>query len=126
MNRNRNHNQNRFHEEERQHVVLPDLYFAKINEPRPVCSICGEQIEAIAEAITEPDGSYSHFDCVLEKLKQEHNVHEPDKISYVGSGNFAVVSMDEEGKFTIKEKISYESIDAFNSIKKFVDGTRNE
>ena len=33
---------------------------------------------------------YSHFDCVLEKLREREHVQEPDSISYIGHGNFAV------------------------------------
>lgn len=108
----------------RVHQVLPEVEVLKINEPRPVCSICGEPIEAIIEALSEKEGSYSHFDCVLKKIRKEYNVQEPDTVSYIGSGAFAVVTKDEEGKYIIKEKIQYESNDAFASMKKFVEGTK--
>lgn len=126
MSRNRKKGKDRGQEEQnsRKHIVLPEVEVKRIVEPRPVCSICGEPIEAIIEAITESDGTYSHFDCVLNKLKEKYNVQEPDKISYIGHGNFAVFTHDEEGKFVIKEKIAYESNDNYNSMIKYVEEHR--
>ena len=127
MNRNRNNGKNQENRApERKHVVMEDVELAKVVEPRPICSLCGQPIESIAEAITEKDGSYSHFDCVLKKLSEQYNVKEPEKVSYFGCGCFAVVGTNEEGKFYIKEKINYESTDAFSSMKKFVEASREQ
>lgn len=123
--KNSNLNQNiNEHEPSREHIVLPEVEVKKVKEPRPMCSICSEPIESIIEAISEPDGSYSHFDCVLNKLAKEHNVKDDEKISYVGQGCFAIFTKNEEGNFVIKEKISYENANAFDSMKKFVEGTK--
>lgn len=108
----------------RPHMDIPEVEVKKVKEPRPVCSICGEPIESIIEAITESDGNYSHFDCVIDKIKNEYKVSENEKVSYIGQGNFAVFVIDEEGKFTIKEKITYESANSFDSMKKFVEENR--
>lgn len=122
----RNHNRHKQNiVEERQHVVFDEVEVPKINEPRPVCCICSEPIESIIEAICEGEDKFSHFDCVIKTLTEKYNVQEPDKISYIGCGNFAVVSMDEEGKYFIKEKISYESNEAYSNMKKFVDSTKH-
>lgn len=109
---------------EKQHVVLPEVPVTRVQEPRPLCSICGEPIEAIIEAISEPDNKYSHFDCVIKTLTEKYNVKDPDKISYLGSGAFGIISPSEDGKFIIKEKINYESNEAFSSMKKFVESTK--
>ncbi|MCR5761593.1 MAG: hypothetical protein K6F82_06350 [Sphaerochaetaceae bacterium] len=124
--RNKRRNRDREQEEVqvRKHIVLPDVEVKKVVEPRPVCSICGEPIEAIIEAITESDGSYSHFDCVINKLKEKYNVKEPDKVSYIGHGSFAVFTMDEEGKYVIREKIAYESNENYASMLKYVEDNR--
>lgn len=126
MSRNRKKGKDRVQEEQnnRKHIVLPEVEVKRIVEPRPVCSICGEPIEAIIEAITESDGTYSHFDCVLNKLKEKYNVQEPEKLSYIGHGCFAVFTQDEEGRFIMKEKIAYESNDNYNSMIRFVEEHR--
>ena len=108
----------------KKHMVFDDLEVPQVNEPRPVCKICGQTIEFIAEAISESDGSFSHFDCVLEKLREEYQVNEGETLSYVGHGNFAVFEKNEEGKLTIKTRIPYESKDSYDSAKKFVEGSK--
>ena len=108
----------------KKHMVFEDLDVPQVNEPRPVCKICGQTIEFIAEAISESDGSFSHFDCVLEKLREEYQVKEGETLSYVGHGNFAVFEKNEEGKLTIKTRIPYESKDSYDSAKKFVEGSK--
>jgi len=108
----------------RKHTVMPDVEIKRIKEPRPTCSICGQPIELIVEAVSEPDGGYSHFDCIVDKLKEKYGVKEPDVVSYIGQGCFAVCSRDDEGKFFIKERISYESSEAFTRMKKFVEETK--
>lgn len=115
---NRNHNKNRIHEREEEQVRT-------VKEPRPVCSLCGEPVESIIEAIRENDGSFSHFDCVIKKIEQQYNVQAPDKVSYVGSGCFAIVTVEPNTKtFSIKQKINYESVETFNQMKKFVEGSK--
>lgn len=108
----------------RRHVALNDLVVPQVMEPRPACAICGEPIESFAEAISEPNGGYSHFDCVIDKIKAQENVQAPDSVSYIGHGTFAVVSKDFEGKYTIKTKIQYESNEAFNEMKKQVEAAK--
>lgn len=93
-----------------------------VAEPRPICSLCGEPIEAIIEAIREGENSYSHFDCVIKKIEEEYNVKAPDKVSYIGAGTFAVVTVEPATKsFTIKQRINYESVESFSQMKKYVE-----
>jgi transcription elongation factor Elf1 len=106
---------------ERTHINLDDFEVPQVVEPRPNCAICGQVIESFAEAISEPDGAYSHFDCVLDKIRQQENVQAPDTVSYIGHGTFAVVTKDAEGKYTIKTRIPYESNEAFLGMKKQVE-----
>jgi len=108
-------------ENSQERVVFEDVIVPQIKEPQPVCSICGEPIKAIIEAINEANGSYSHFDCVLKKLTQEYRVEEPSKISYIGHGTFAVVTPDGKGNYTIGDRIQYESAESFTSMKKYVE-----
>lgn len=110
--------------QERKHIVFDDLVVPQVMEPRPNCVLCGQPIEAFAEAISEPNGGYSHFDCVLEKLRAQENVQAPDTISYIGHGTFAVVSKDAEGKYFIKTRIPYESNEAFADMKKQVEAAK--
>lgn len=129
MNRNKNKSRQKQlsgAQEERKHIVLPDLQLAKVKEPKPVCAICSKTIDFISLALSEGEDRYSHFDCVLNKISQEHDVKAPDKVSYLGSGCFGIISFDEEGKFTIKEKIWYENSESFSKFKKMVEANRNE
>lgn len=95
-----------------------------LEEPKPVCSICGKPISAIIEAIREPEGTYTHFDCVLNKITNQYDVKSPDKVSYVGQGCFAIVSKGEDGHFFFKKKIQYESPDTFSSMKQYVENSK--
>lgn len=99
-------------------------YVPRVHEPHPICSLCHEPISAIIEAIQEPDGSFSHFDCVIDKIKKQYNVKENEVVSYIGHGCFAVVAKDEEGKFVFRDRIQYESTQTFDEMKKFVEGTK--
>lgn len=109
---------------ERSHISFEEVDVPQVVEPRPICVLCGEVIDNFAEAISEPNGGYSHFDCVLEKIRQQEKVQEPDSVSYIGHGTFAVVSKDAEGKYTIKTRISYESNEAFLGMKKQVEAAK--
>lgn len=111
-------------QDNRTHMIFDDIEVPKVVEPHPVCVICGEPIDGIAEAISEANGGYSHFDCVLQKIAQQENVQEPDKVSYIGHGNFAVISKDEEGKLYIKTRVPYESKENYDAMKKFVEGVK--
>ncbi len=94
------------------------------NESEHICALCGNTIKVLSEAISEPDGSLSHFDCVIEKIRKEYRVEEPDTVSYIGQGRFAVCTRDSEGKYTIRDRINYESTDSFLSMKKLVESSR--
>jgi len=106
------------------HSNMPDVEIKSINEPRPVCVLCGKTIDSIANAISEPDGGYSHFDCVIDKIRNDYNVTEPDVVSYIGQGRFGICSKDSNGNYIIKQRINYEPTDSFLAMKKFVEGTR--
>ena len=108
----------------KKHMVFDELEVPQVNEPRPVCRLCGQNIDFIAEAISESDGGFSHFDCVLNKLREEYQVKEDETLSYVGHGNFAVFAKDENGKLVIKTRIPYESKDSYDSAKRFVEGSK--
>ena len=108
----------------KRHMTFDELDVPQINEPNPICSICGKQIETIADAISESDGGFSHFDCVIAKIREQERVSEGETVSYIGHGNFAVFVKDEEGKYTIKTRIAYESKDSYDAMKKYVEDTK--
>ena len=109
---------------DRKHMAFEDVAVPQVNEPRPECRICGKPIEFIAEAISEADGGFSHFDCVIEKLRKQEAVKEGEYISYSGHGNFAVFTKDDEGHYVVKTRIPYESKESFDSAKKYVEGSK--
>ncbi len=106
---------------QRSRTYFEDVNVPQVVEPRPDCCLCNKPIELISEAISEPNGGFSHFDCVIEKLKESEHVISPDFVSYVGHGNFAVISKDENGNFFIKNKIQYESNEDYSRMKKQVE-----
>lgn len=109
---------------ERQHMKMEELAVPQVQEPLFTCALCGKPIEYIAEAISEPDGSYSHFDCVMDKIRRQENVSENEKLSYIGHGCFAVFTTGEDGKLAIRTRIQYESKETFESAKKYVESTK--
>ena len=119
-----NRKKKKFKEQPKKHMSfdVPDV--PQINEPMPVCSLCGKPIETIADSFCEPDGSYSHFDCVLDKIRKQERVSEEETVSYIGHGNFAVFYKNEEGKFVIKTRIPYESKESYDAMKQFVEGSK--
>lgn len=106
------------------HMTFDELPVPQVSEPRPVCRICGEPIEFIAESISEGDGGFSHFDCVVARIREQEDVKEDEYVSYIGHGNFAVFTKDEEGHFNIKTRVPYESKENYDSAKKYVEGTK--
>lgn len=106
------------------HSNLPIPETHDIKEPLPVCPLCGQVIQNIAESVTNPEGLYCHFDCVIQQLKEQEKPTEQQMISYVGSGNFAVVEKGPDGKFTIIKRIEYEKREAFDAMKKYVEETK--
>ena len=106
------------------HISFDEASVPQVNEPMPVCSICGKSIETIADAICEGEGSFSHFDCVIAKIREQEKVSENETVSYIGHGNFAVLYKDEDGKFVIKTRIPYESKESYDAMKKYVEGTK--
>ena len=94
-----NRKKKKFKEQPKKHMSFDVLDVPQVNEPMPVCSLCGKSIETIADSFCEPDGSYSHFDCVLDKIRKQERVSEDETVSYIGHGNFAVFYKNEEGKF---------------------------
>ena len=109
---------------QRRHSSFDELDIPQVREPNPLCSICGEPITTIADAISESNGSFSHFDCVIARIREQEKVSADETVSYIGHGNFAVFVKDEEGRYSIKTRIPYESKDSYEAMKRFVEGTK--
>lgn len=124
MNRNKKKKNNQESEKTFRSQV-EEIEIRRIKEPRPICVHCGEPIEAICEAISEGEGNFSHFSCVINDIKERYHVEEPDKVSYIGGGCFAIISTDPQTKkFSIREKIAYETPESFSNMKKFVEDSK--
>lgn len=106
------------------HIQFEEVTVPQVHEPLPLCAICNKPIETIADAISEPDGGYSHFDCVLDKIREQEHVTDDEKLSYIGHGSFAVFIKDKEGKYVIKTRIPYESKESYEAAKKFVESAK--
>jgi len=108
----------------RRHFVMEEQQVPQVEEPMPPCAICGKPVELISEAISEPNGGYSHFDCVISRIKEQEMVTEDETVSYIGHGNFAVFRKDEEGRYVIRTRVPYESKENYDAMKKFVEGSK--
>lgn len=104
-------------------TIDSNVYVPKIQEPMVECSICGQTIKEIADAISEPDGTFSHFNCVIKKISDSYELKPNQKVSYLGKGNFGIVE-NNEGVFTIVERIAYESPESYVAMKNFVESTK--
>lgn len=80
----------------------------------PVCEICGQPITDVSSAVeNKASGKPVHFDCVLKKLNEEEKVGLNDKITYIGSGKFAVLHFEnphDMRHFTIVKTIEWEDV----------------
>ena len=106
------------------HSSIPVESPKRIKEPHPICSYCGQEIENIAEAFTASDGGYVHFDCVISRIAETERLSADEKISYIGAGNFAVVSKNDNGGFTIVRTIPFESQDKTKAMKEYVNSLK--
>lgn len=103
-------------------VVLPPE--KKIKEPVPICSMCSKPIENIAESFINDDGSFSHFECVLQDIKEREMLSDNETVSYIGSGKFGVFSRDEKGKYTLIKSIEVESKEDGKKFKDYVESLK--
>ncbi|MCR5732038.1 MAG: hypothetical protein K6G51_03755 [Sphaerochaetaceae bacterium] len=101
--------------------VIPEK---SVKEPHVICHICKEKINLISEALTDPSGEYVHFDCVIKELRESYKPRGNQTISYVGRGNFALCEKDENGKWTIIERIPYESGESVEKMKSYVESLK--
>lgn len=94
----------------------------RLKEPMPDCLLCGKPIESIAQALGgEVEGTFAHFDCVLEKIRSEEELQAGQTLSYIGKGTFAILEPSEEQGFTIVKRIVYESPESNAYVKQFVE-----
>ena len=107
------------------HSSIPILPVKTVKEPGIICSICGEKIDTIATAVTNPKGEYVHFDCALAEIKEHERPNDNQTISYIGCGNFGLCEKNSEGKWTILKTISYESSEKNKAIKAYVEGLKS-
>lgn len=73
--------------------------------------ISGEPIADILTAITDPDsGKPANFDSVLQRLEQEEELAENERIVYVGRGAFGVLveQKDKKPRYYIRKRIQVE------------------
>ena len=106
------------------HSSIPVSDPKRVNEPLICCAICGEKIDLIASAMTNPDGGYVHFDCALNRIKEEESLSENQVVSYIGSGNFGVCERDANGSYHIVKTINYESQEKIKAMKEFVESLK--
>ena len=106
------------------HSRIPVPEARVLNEPHDTCPICGRTIDNISGAMCSAQG-YVHFDCALESVRASSHLAEGDKLSYIGRGSFGICAKDEDGKWYIKERISYEDQASYDKMKAYVEEHRH-
>lgn len=106
------------------HSKLSVAPVKSVREPHSICPICSQKINLISEALTDPRGEYVHFDCVIKQLRERYRPRENQTISYVGRGNFALCEKNEEGKWSIVERIQYESGESVEKMRSYVESLK--
>ncbi|MCG8571310.1 MAG: hypothetical protein MJB14_14340 [Spirochaetes bacterium] len=89
--------------------------YYKIQIPQStICPLCNKNIKNMLTAIYDAtENKHVHFDCVVNTLKQKHQLDRKQKLAYIGSGNFAIIeenitnNNNEKMKFQIVTKIPY-------------------
>lgn len=89
----------------------------RVKKEKLFCSGCGKPITNVSSALVSRDQKgFMHFECVVELIKQEERIVPPQKLVYIGQGDFAIVETSPKKKdFTIIKRIPYENSD----MKKF-------
>ena len=61
--------------------------------------------------VHKASGQPAHFDCIMNELRESHELGPQEKLCYLGSGCFGIIQFRQpggSGKFVIKKKIEYE------------------
>lgn len=75
----------------------------------PECPICNQSVKFLLTAISVgEDNRPAHFDCVLKQITETEELGPKEKVTYIGNGNFAVVSGKIGKDLKIKKKIEFE------------------
>ena len=75
----------------------------------PECPICNQSVKFLLTAISfGEENKPAHFDCVLKMLAEKESLGPREKISYIGNGNFAVVSGKSGKVLNIRKIIEFE------------------
>jgi len=79
----------------------------------PECPICNQSVKFLLTAISVgEENKPAHFDCVLKTIAEKESLGSREKISYIGNGNFAVVSGKSGKTLNIRKIIEFEGRDS--------------
>ena len=89
-----------------------DFVLPKITLKTLECSYCKKPIEDLVSALSSREnGSPVHYECVIEKLKNEEKLEKDEKITYIGQGKFGIIHFEnplDTKHFTIRKTIEWE------------------
>jgi len=75
----------------------------------PECPICNQSVKFLLTAISVgEENKPAHFDCVIKMIAEKQSLGPREKISYIGNGNFAVVSGKPGKDLNIRKIIEFE------------------
>ena len=75
----------------------------------PECPICNKSVKFLLTAIgVGEDNSPAHFDCVIKQISETEELGLKEKITYIGNGDFAIISGKSGKDIKIRKKIQFE------------------
>ncbi len=87
----------------------------------PECPICNQSVKFLLTAISVgEDNRPAHFDCVLKLLSETEDLGPKEKITYIGNGNFAIVSGKAGKNLVIRKKIEFENRESKSEWRKLI------
>ncbi|MCF6335855.1 MAG: hypothetical protein L3J12_08950 [Spirochaetales bacterium] len=76
----------------------------------PECPICGQSVKFLLTAISVgEENNPAHFDCVLKSISEKEELGPREKITYIGNGDFAIVTGKPGKDIKIRKKIQFEN-----------------
>jgi hypothetical protein len=78
----------------------------------PNCPICGKPVYDLSTALaaSREAAEPAHFDCVIDRVAASETLAAGEKLVYLGSGAFGVVTLKDksENSFTVLRRIQWE------------------
>lgn len=99
-------------EDSRQDSAKPEAQRTEQARNMPNCPICGKPVYDLSTALaaSREAAEPAHFDCVIDRVAASETLAAGEKLVYLGSGAFGVVTLKDksENSFTVLRRIQWE------------------